>query len=229
MTTARLIGLVRLDPTLRDLNLQLKDEEICVRGSHAQTEILRDCELLEEEQTLTTVASQETYTSTLHTWLVRASRIRDPMYHLTTAYGTVYHRAKSWVNQDRERVADGGTKALPPKYFYVLLTTPLTIGIWYIPDAVYQIKVTFVRGHSAADNLEYTGTIVNPVVPDECEDLLLIGTVTHILENRISLDAKFERTAIKTRTIFEQRKLSVKIHRVNANLGTMIPQGGINL
>jgi len=228
MTTARLIQLVRLDPTLRSLNLKVEDEEICVRGSHAQAEILRECELLEEEQTITTVADQETYTSSTYSWLARVSRIRDPMCHTASPYKTVWHRTKSWVDGDRERVAQGGAKALPPRYFYVILTTPITVGFWYIPDAAYGIKLRFVRGHTAADNLEYQAPAVNPVIPDDTEDLLAIGTVAHILENRISKDAAIQKASLATRTIFEQRKNKVRTSRVNANLGAYTPGGGLN-
>lgn len=184
MTSDRVIQLVRKYPTIRDARLNLETDDVLYPASWAQEEILRRVEPLITKNALSLVIGQEVYTSGDAAWLASAGRFLNTAFYTDTALKHLVKRDVGWVDRDRTRIAEGGTKSLPPRFFYILETNPKSIGLWYIPDAVYEINFRSFRRHAADDNLTKDAPAVNPLVPDDLEELLVLGTVYRIFDMR---------------------------------------------
>lgn len=184
MTTARLISLVRRYPSIRDANLRIEPDDILAPGSWTQEDILRRVEPIIAKGSLELVVGQEVYTSAEEPWLVSAGRFLNVAYYTDTTKKHLIKRDVSWVDKDRTRIAEGGTKSLPPRFFYILETNPKSIGIWYIPDAVFEINFRYFQRHAVANNLADGVAPVNPIIPDNLEEALVVGTVEKIFEMR---------------------------------------------
>ena len=321
MTTQRLIQRVKFFPNVRTLGLELEDVEICAAGSDAQSEILRDCEPLEDSGTIQMFPGQEVYTSADVDWLPKAGRILDPMYFRSAQYGRIVKKPVSWIDQDRVRVGGGasvsgagsgtsgtlglrsntqnvsagtntilfldaqgnaapmtsatyalwcafydtgglwvidvqpssqnvngftitspaagsikyiameatafagvlprysladnspgqttGSKPLPSKYFYVMNTNPKSVGFWYIPDAAYTVVARYMRCHATTDDLTNAGTVVDPLIPDDYEKCLVLGTVFNLFLGRDGLD----KAAGQVKAMFDFEKSRMLLRR----------------
>lgn len=190
MTTERLIELVRRYPAIRDVKLQLDDDDITVPGSWAQEEILRRVEPLIATGTITLLPGQQLYTYAIgppivNAWLLTAGRILPVAYPTVETNLFLALRDIVWVDKDRSRVGAGGSKSLPPRFFFLLDTNPRTIGIWYTPDTAFDVNFRYYRRHASADNLTADPPAVDPILQDDLEELLVVSTVAKIFEMRL--------------------------------------------
>lgn len=183
MTTQRLIELVRRYPAIRDVNLRLDPDDITSPGSWAQEEILSKVEPILVADKFSLVVGKGVYTSSEVSWLPTAGRFLPIAYYTDTNLKHIEQKDVSWIDRDRTRIAEGGSKSLPPRFFYILHTNPKSLGIWYIPDTVYEVNFRFFRKHAVADNLSIeAGSVKDPLIPDDLEELLVKGTVARVFD-----------------------------------------------
>jgi len=230
VTTARLIQVVRLNQDLRSLDIGLDNSEIDLAGSQAQAEILRECEPLEATLALTLVNGQETYTAGDAADINKINRICPPIVYTDgTAQTTIFPRDKAWVDNDRGRVNRGGASPTPPMYYYTILTEPRTIGFWCVPTQGYSVAITYKVRHTTAMNLVDSSsgaTPVDPILPDEFERCIMLGTITFILEER----SKYVKQSQFFRQLFEAEKVKMRVFRTMSKYdGPRMPQNGLNL
>ena len=216
MTETRLLQLVRTSPLIRDAGLSIDNDSIDNAASLAQSEILSDCEPIEVLKSFDFVANQELYTLSglLLPWIPEMGRVIDPIYYADSAKGIIKKSTREWVDEDRQRIKDGGSQPSPPLYFYVLLTEPKTIGFWGIPTEVLTVNVRYKRAHASTDNITGRGTAVHPLIPDTYEKCLKLGTIYNIFEDRMD---KFPALAKASKELFQQEKNRMTAKRTLSN------------
>lgn len=205
MTTAELLPKVYSFQLLKSAKSDFGDSDIYLAASFAQAEILTEAELLEETGTLDFVAEQEIYDATDAAWLSKAFRIKEPAYYTDSSKGNLAMRSRTWVDNDRERVAQGGGHQDQTRFFYILKTSPLSLGFWKVPTAVDTVKFRYVRQHVTADDISDT---VDPLIPDTWQRCLLLGIAFFLLDDA---GKEYAELAALARQKFEAEKSRVKV------------------
>lgn len=188
--------------------------EVYAAASLAQKEILSECELLEVVNNGTFVAAQQEYTSATSgwEWLAKITRVKWGVYTSGSKL-KLFPQDKAWVESlmiNFDRVAD---EPNPPNVFYPIGTNPISIGFWGTPKDALTAKFTCVRAHY--DSTDNISSSVNPLVPSDCDNLLIKGTLCKLLEFRRDFDGNSPITKAWSVLIkeFEAAKLTAKITR----------------
>lgn len=186
MKSQDLVNYIYEHQVFRALKVDVQEGEIWKCGNLAQSEILRECEILEEYPSATFIATKGIYTSANTGWefLLRTVRVKSGV-NAASPFGVIISKSKDWVDEQRRLVADGNNKPKPPKYLYHLLTNPISVGFWGEPDDASAVNLVTVRGHGAADNLSDS---VHPLIPIGYDDLMVIGTIAKLLRNRMTFE-----------------------------------------
>lgn len=217
MTSQDLIDYINEHQVFNALKVDVLPEEIYKCGNLAQSEILRECEILEEYPSAEFIPNQEIYTSANPGWefLLRTVRIKEGQ-HSISPFRNIEPKSKSWIDQQRN-----SNKPLPSKYLYHLMTNPLSIGFWGEPQSVSTVNLTTVRGHGTLDNITDN---IDPLIPIGYEDIMVMGTISKLLRNRMTFEGtstsrgrflpdRFSAAYQFATSEFNQRKLEIKITR----------------
>ena len=213
MTSRKLLDYVQTHRVLESLSFTLEPNEVFRAALFAQSEILRQCELLDEYVTADLIANQEVYESTDAGWDFLARTVRVKSAINATAKSPLTIVDEQWVDGQREAIVLGGTKPRPPRFLYHRLTDPISIGVWGDPDAASSVNLCIVRGHSDDDDISDS---VNPIIPAGYDELLVIGTVCKLLDFRKSLsedNKKYLGVLQAVRSDFENAKVDAKLTR----------------
>jgi hypothetical protein len=185
VTTEYLVQRVRLFPELRKAGLELQDEEIWSAASEAQAEIMRVVEPIEDKGVLTFVVGQEIYLATGEgaiAWLTKVRRFRRRAFYTDTSLGEIRETSEAWVDSKRKH----GSGPSPPRFFYPRRTIPVSVGFWGPTTSELEVTLPFVVRHTTDNDLSDT---VDPLLSDDYERCLKLGTVAYLFENRITQHA----------------------------------------
>ena len=221
MTTAQLLSKVYSLPILKDARLSLGDPDIYLAATLTQTDILTETSILEESNVLTFVANQEVYDSGDATWLPKVWRFKDPIRYTDTTKGILVARSKRWVDEQRAKVVDGGGSAEVPKFYYPLRTSPLSLGFWPVPETALEVTATYVRQHSATDDISDS---VDPLVPDAYLAVFLRGIEYYLLDYA---GADFAQAAANARTKYDNELIRAKLKAGMVDTSFNPPSGDV--
>lgn len=214
MTSAKLLDYVRTHHVLQALKLDVISDEIYRAANFAQSEILQECELLDEYVTPAFVANKELYSSADSGWEFLAHAVRVKFGQLAASpFKPLKPKTKEWVDQQRFLVANGYTKPQPPLWFYHTLTNPLSLGFWGEPAEVESVNLTIVRGHSDTDDISDAKA---PLIPMGYDELMVFGTVLKLVEFRATSEedkGEFTQSLIRLQPRFADMKMRAKLTR----------------
>lgn len=228
MTSNELFELVKQHRILGALSQDISPNEVFSAANIAQKEILRECELLVDRRSPTLKANIERYSSQTPGWSFLARTIR-PLYGIRTTgeRGVIEVRPHIYVEQLRARAGQRGQMTTVPLYFYILLTDPLTLGVWGIPTEDTVIDFYYVRNQQPNETISATN---NPLIPSGYEMLLTVGTVYYILffrQDYEDADNAYTKAVIAMKPVFEAMKSEARMTRTgHAHIYT--PFEGVN-
>jgi len=183
-----LYDLVRQHDSISGLKESIPQTGVWGAGNLAQAEILRECTLVQDYADVTLITGQEIYNSTDSTFefLLKAQRIVGG-YSLSAEKRPISVRTPSFIDNQRSKLSiSGSTIPQPPLDIYHIPANPLKIGFGIAaPDSAYQYRLRYQRKHATSDNLSAS---VDPLIPSEFDDLLILGTVIYYLGFKVQCD-----------------------------------------
>jgi hypothetical protein len=187
MTSQQFEQYVKHQEVFRVLNRNFDPLEIYLHGSLAQSEILRETEILTDLASVTFTAGQAMYTSVDSGWefLAKTLRIIDGV---NSSLQPITVRSKTWVDQVRyDNILRAAAEPALPIVVYHVLTAPISLGFYGTPLTALPATLQYVRVAGPADEISST---VHPIIPDQWKELLIVGTTLKILDGEAFRDIK---------------------------------------
>ena len=180
MTSDQLFQYISADELLQRLQKNLEPLVVFQHATLAQREILRETEILQPRTSVTFIANQEVYTSADAGWSFLKGLVRL-VGGVNSDGRLISVRDEDWVLQARrDAILRGLTNPVPPLCAFHILSDPISLGFYGTPTTATTATLTYVRGAGDADDISDS---VNPIVPDQWRDILIMGTKYQLIKS----------------------------------------------